>query len=219
VLAEDDSCNHFIGDRNICNGTAFDCALRMCDYELALRVWQMHPCETPSRMSMNACAAGNCERFQTLCMTPMLRKVAPAGFAAPVRLGIEPSLLFSFSSLMCLHGAASYWRARVFSTLYSREFYQGAAFDAFLGVQERNWPMTSAEEQADWLFCVHKDGFDILRITSSHNLMARIHPDTEKVFQRRFRAPTVNAVAVHLPVEDIPELIASYLPVPFEHLF
>lgn len=183
----------------------FYCALQRRDYALARRVWNED--ELPYMVAASACRAGRCEVFQREFMVPFLESTSTI---------YRPGL----SDAVCLHGVASY--ERICQLLgppqSSNMMYWVTAAHVFLGLYDGTPPEVSTEEQTEFLFRLYEGGVG-LEYVWHHKLERCFQPDTGKMCVKRFRAPIVDAVAVHLPVVGVPELVASFVSHPFRALF
>ncbi len=197
---KDDLDSHAGRSGSTCCLSAVTCALHMRNYGRALEILERKPVLAWCRDAVDACKRGDCEGFQTLFVKPLLSK-----WTFPFRP--EDSLL------TCLHGAVSYERVRSVIGLDPNH-----AVESFFRPWLSGCPVAPAEEQADVLFCAYRDGVDWSRVRPNR-LRKCFQPDTQRVCWARFRAPIVRAVAMHLPVEGVPELIASYVPCPLDAFF
>ncbi len=202
VIKEDYPCF----DYGTCRLTSLQCALRLHDYDTALRICKQTSLMLPPRAALDACVAGKCDEFQARLMRPVLAWRVPP---------IEHR-----EAVLCHHGVASYDRACALARLkHPAPFDCAIIVQDFLGLWDRGRPLAPAAEQAAVLIRAHEEGLNIDSPFNSYKLQHCLRPETRTICRQRFRAPIVDAVAAHLPVEGVPEIVASYVRCPLDVLF
>ncbi len=184
----------------VCPLSAVACAIHAGNYGRALEIMRRWPAFVRHCRAIDACKRGDCEGFRKFFVEPFLstwRHPYPP----------EPGLF------VCLHGAASYTHLRSTALLSPT-----GAMESFFNPRAADWPTAPAAEQAEVLVRAYRDGVNWYRVRPDQ-LRRCFQPDTQKICRVRFRAPIVEAVAAHLPVEGVPELVASYVPCPLDAFF
>ncbi len=208
ILEEDCIGSDYSCETSVCALGALECALRTRDYDAALRIWKNYSprVDLPSDAALRECAAGRCEEFQARFLKPALA---------------VHGRLVSIRPVLCLHGVASYERACTVVAQRGSPSSKAAIVSCFFemitfGAEKC---IAWAEEQAAFLFCAIEDGMDVEDLPDQRKIREGLRPETQSICQRRFRIPIVDAVAIRIPVEGVPEIVASYVCCPFDVLF